>query len=130
MRKYLYLASIVGVTGIAAGAFGAHALRATLIERGSLSTWNTAVLYHLVHAPALLGIGLYALERPATSAWLTRAMACWATGIALFSGSLYWLSLGGPRWLGPVTPSGGILLIAGWLCVLGGTGQSPRRPNE
>ncbi len=130
MRKYLFLAAAAGVTGVAAGAFGAHALKATLLERGSLSTWNTAVLYNLVHAPALLAASLYALERPASSAWLIRAIACWASGIALFSGSLYWLSLGGPHWLGPVTPAGGLLLISGWLCVLGETVQSPRRPRE
>ncbi len=120
MRKHLYSAAIAGAIGVAAGAFGAHALKAPLTESEMLSTWNTAVLYNLIHAPALLGAGLFSFtDRPAVATWLARASTCWGIGIALFSGSLYWLSLGGPRWLGPVTPLGGIFLIAGWLCVVG-----------
>lgn len=120
MRKHLYLAATAGAIGVTAGAFGAHALKIPLTESGTLSTWNTAVLYNLIHAPALLGAGLCSFtERPAVAAWLARANTCWGIGIALFSGSLYWLSLGGPRWLGPITPLGGIFLIAGWLCIIG-----------
>lgn len=118
MRTYLYLAGIAGAAGVAAGAFGAHALKETLLSRGTLSTWNTAVLYNLVHAPALLATGLYLTGNRAAATWLSRASACWATGVVMFSGSLYWLSLGGPRWLGPITPVGGIFLIAGWGFVL------------
>ena len=119
MRTCLSLAAIAGAIGVITGAFGAHALKETLTTNGTLSTWNTAVLYNLIHAPAIAGACLYADGRSATTGWLTRACICWLTGIALFSGSLYGLSLHGPRWLGPITPLGGLFLIAGWLCLLG-----------
>jgi uncharacterized membrane protein YgdD (TMEM256/DUF423 family) len=118
MRTYLYLAGIAGVAGVSAGAFGAHALKDDLVARATLSTWNTAVLYNLIHALALLAAGLHSSENRARSAFLANANACWAAGILLFSGSLYWLSLGGPRWLGPITPLGGVFLILGWGFVL------------
>ena len=120
MRRLLYLTAALGAAGVIAGAFGAHALKTTLIARDTLSVWNTAVLYHLIHVPALLAACLGgSLGKPAIRAWLTRACACWTLGVLLFSGSLYWLALGGPRWLGPVTPLGGVFLILGWLCVAG-----------
>lgn len=114
MRNPLLASSLLGVTGVVLGAFGAHALRDTLAAHGSASTWQTAVLYQLVHAVALLGLGL---ARPAAP-WLGRAALAWTAGILLFSGSLYLLALGGPKWLGPVTPLGGLGFIAGWICVL------------
>jgi uncharacterized membrane protein YgdD (TMEM256/DUF423 family) len=114
MRNPLLASSLFGLTGVVLGAFGAHALRDTLAAHGSAGTWETAVLYHLVHAVALLGLGL---ARPA-SPWLSRAALAWTAGIVLFSGSLYLLALGGPKWLGPVTPLGGLGFIAGWICVL------------
>lgn len=98
------------------GAFGAHALRAreaTLpLERG-LAAWETAVQYHLVHALALMAVGL-------TAQWLDGGLlrgAGWllVAGIVLFSGSLYVMTVTGWRWLGPVTPLGGMSLIIGWL---------------
>ncbi|HEY8932779.1 MAG TPA: DUF423 domain-containing protein [Rariglobus sp.] len=119
MKISLSFAAIAGVVGVSAGAFGAHALRATLLANGTLSTWNTGVLYNLVHAPAILAVCLYTHQRPDHSAWLNRACACWLIGILLFSGSLYGLALAGPRWLGPVTPLGGVFLISGWLCLVG-----------
>jgi uncharacterized membrane protein YgdD (TMEM256/DUF423 family) len=127
MRSYLYLAGLAGATGVIAGAFGAHALKETLVTKETLSIWNTATLYHLVHAPALLAASLYALEKPKSASWFHKASACWAIGIVLFSGSLYWLSLGGPRWLGPITPLGGISFILGWLCMFGAGNESARR---
>lgn len=130
MRKYLYLAAAAGVIGVSAGAFGAHALNETLTARGSASTWNTAVLYNLVHAPALLAASLFAIRTASGATWLARACACWAIGITLFCGSLYFLSMGGPRWLGPLTPLGGIFLIAGWLCVLGATPTAAQSATE
>ena len=63
--------------------------------------------------------------KPVASRWLANACNCWLTGIVLFSGSLYALALQGPRWLGPVTPLGGLFLIAGWLCLLGHARKSP-----
>jgi uncharacterized membrane protein YgdD (TMEM256/DUF423 family) len=100
-------AALVAAGGVALGAFGAHALKDTLVAAGKLQVWETAVLYHLVHAVAAFSVG----HRPG----LQKACLCWLGGIFLFSGSLYWLALGGPRLLGPVTPLGGVLFMAGWL---------------
>ena len=114
----LFAAGILGLTGVALGAMGAHALKATLIERGMLQAWDTAAKYHLLHSAALLGAAAWVRVAPATGARLMNWTAwCWCAGVVLFSGSLYWLALGGPRWLGPVTPLGGIALMAGWLLV-------------
>jgi len=115
-RVALAWAGILGAAGVAAGAFGAHALRATLAAAGMRETWETAVRFQLVHAAALLGLAGWLRPSPGPdgrcAAWAGRL---WVAGTALFSGSLYALALGGPRWLGPVTPLGGAALIAGWL---------------
>jgi uncharacterized membrane protein YgdD (TMEM256/DUF423 family) len=98
------------------GAFGAHALKDTLLQRQTVGLWQTAVLYHLVHALALLALagngdaGTTGRVRPLIAA----VAACWVGGTLLFSGSLYGLALGAPHVLGPVTPVGGILLLVGW----------------
>jgi len=127
MRFFVVMTALVGAAAILTGAFGAHALKETLIAKGSLSVWKTAELYHLMHAPAQLAACLYADAHASARAsrWLSRACTCWGLGIGLFSGSLYWMAVGGPHWLGPVTPFGGLLLIAGWLCVIG---AAPTRP--
>jgi uncharacterized membrane protein YgdD (TMEM256/DUF423 family) len=94
---------------VALGAFGAHSLKSTLELRGILDVWNKAVLYHFIHAIALLVLALYgAMNRGAW--WLLFA------GILLFSGSLYLMALipQAPGWLGPVTPIGGLCFLAGW----------------
>jgi uncharacterized membrane protein YgdD (TMEM256/DUF423 family) len=119
MKKYLYLTSAAGVLGVLAGAFGAHKLKDMLTSTGMLSTWNTAVLYNLIHVPALLAAILFSLAKPEPSPWVAKACLCWLLGILLFSGSLYSLALGGPHSLGPVTPLGGVFLILGWACVAG-----------
>jgi uncharacterized membrane protein YgdD (TMEM256/DUF423 family) len=108
-RTLLLAAALLGAAGVALGAFGAHGLRARLDAR-ALESWETAVRYHLVHAAALLALALspYA-ARLHGPGWL------FVAGIVLFSGSLYALALGGPRLLGPVTPLGGLALLAGWL---------------
>lgn len=111
---WLAVAALLGAAGVALGAFGAHGLEAR-VPAERLAVWDTAVRYHLAHAVALLAAALYgaATERPV--AW---PAGLWCAGVVLFSGSLYGLVLGGPRWLGPVTPVGGTLLIAGWLALL------------
>lgn len=118
-RFPLLAAGIFGLIGVGVGAMGAHALKATLIERGMLQAWETASRYHLFHAVALLGIAAWI--RAANTGpgirrlvWSARLMS---VGIVLFSGSLYWLAFGGPRWLGPVTPFGGVALMAGWFLI-------------
>jgi uncharacterized membrane protein YgdD (TMEM256/DUF423 family) len=121
MRTSLYLTACIGAAGILTGAFGAHTLKSNLLAWGTLSLWQTGVLYHLLHAPALLAACLFPAENPLARRWLIRACRCWFLGIVLFSGSLYGLALGGPHWLGPITPLGGFFLIVGWLCVAGAT---------
>lgn len=99
----------LGAASVVLGAFGAHALQDKL-DPEQLDLWRTAVLYHALHASALVGWGLHRAQtgRSAAPGW------CLAVGTLAFSGSLYGLALGGPRWLGPITPLGGVLLIAGW----------------
>ena len=108
----LALAGFVGLTGVGLGAFGAHALAARLGP--GVTTWETGVQYHLVHAVALLGVALLAPGRPLLRAagWLLGG------GVLLFSGSLYLLALDGPRWLGPVTPLGGLSFLVAWGLVI------------
>ncbi len=121
MKKLGITCGLLGLTGVTLGAFGAHALKVTLLERGSLATWETAVHYHLIHAVALLALTAgagHGEKPPAFRSWLQRAGWCWTLGVILFSGSLYALALGGPRWLGPVTPLGGLALIAGWTSIV------------
>ena len=114
-RLALTLACAFAALGVALGAFGAHALRAR-VTPDLVAVWQTAVQYHVVHALALFGAGLFMLHRPdapggAASAWLFIA------GVVLFSGSLYALVLTGTRALGAVTPFGGVAFIAGWIAL-------------
>ena len=111
-------AAFAGVFGVLLGAFGAHALRGS-IEPRLMETFQTAVQYQLIHALALLMVSL-------TMGWLGQSLSfevsayAFMAGIILFSGSLYGLVLTEMRWLGPVTPLGGLCLIAGWLALLAG----------
>lgn len=99
---------------MALGAFGAHALKETLTAHGTQETWRTAVLYQLVHSVALLALAGW---HGAPPKMLRSATWCFVAGVVLFSGSLYWLALGGPGFLGPVTPLGGLSLLAGWASI-------------
>jgi len=128
MRKLFIVAVFLGASGVILGALGAHAWRESLETRAMLATWETAVLYHLVHALAVLAATLAHYATPHGARALTTAALLWTVGIILFSGSLYGISLGGPRVLGPVTPLGGLALIAGWLSLL--AVKSPGRPPQ
>lgn len=103
--------AVYGFLGVACGAFGAHALKQKL-SPDLLAVWKTAVEYQLWHALALLLVGLIAMQKP--SAALGASAICFALGVLVFSGSLYVLALSGVRWLGAITPIGGLLLLAGW----------------
>ncbi len=118
-RPTLLAAGLLGLTGVALGAFGAHALRDFLLERGMTSAWETASRYQLLHAVGLLGSAAWtrSASGPAPR-WIARAATFWTVGILLFAGSLYALAVGGPRWIGPITPLGGLCLMAGWICVV------------
>jgi uncharacterized membrane protein YgdD (TMEM256/DUF423 family) len=105
----------MGFLGVALGAFGAHALKARL-SADMLAVWHTGVLYHLIHALALLALALYArAAAPAAApASITVPAAAFVIGIALFSGSLYALALTGIRPLGAITPFGGLAFLFAW----------------
>jgi len=115
MKKIRRIAGLLGLTGVLLGAFGAHALKAMLIARGTAATWETAVTYHLVHAVAVFAVATTLSDsRP----WLARAAISWTIGVILFSGSLYAFALGGPHWLVYMTPFGGVVLLLGWSFVV------------
>ena len=118
-------AGFFGFTGVALGAFGAHALKETLALHSSSTTWQTAVLYHLVHSVALLALarGSVAVAGSTMIVWIARL---WVAGIFFFSGSLYWLALGGPGLLGPITPLGGLSFLLGWALVAWNSYHSPK----
>jgi uncharacterized membrane protein YgdD (TMEM256/DUF423 family) len=110
--RTLAIAGLLLALATACGAFGAHALK-THLAPDRLQLWETAVRYHFFQALGLLGVGL--ALRSLDAAMLRNAAVLIVVGIVLFSGSLYALSLGGPRALGALTPVGGLAWIAGWL---------------
>jgi uncharacterized membrane protein YgdD (TMEM256/DUF423 family) len=103
----LRVAATLCFLAVALGAFGAHALRSTIAAHEMTDAWNKAVLYHFVHALALFALALYGTTNRAAW-WLLFA------GIFLFSGSLYAMALTNLRWLGAITPLGGLCFLAGW----------------
>lgn len=112
-QVFLFLGAVNGALVVAAGAFGAHALKAQLTAEQS--GWlQTAVQYHMFHAIGLLAVGVAAALRPG-SAWLPWAGALMTAGIVLFSGSLYALALGGSRAWGAAAPFGGTALLVSWV---------------
>lgn len=112
----LTLGSLYGLIGVVLGAFGAHAL-ASRLSTDMQAIWHTAVQYQFYHAFALLTVGILARQGMAGASVATAAV-CFAIGTLVFSGSLYMLALSGVRWLGAITPFGGVLLIAGWIALL------------
>jgi uncharacterized membrane protein YgdD (TMEM256/DUF423 family) len=113
MQKIILLtASAFGALSVMIGAFGAHALRAMLEAQGRLDTFETAVKYQFYHTLALLAIGL--LMYKVSDKLLGYAGYSMIGGVIIFSGSLYILCLSGIRWLGAITPIGGVLMIIGW----------------
>ena len=114
-KLFITLASLSGMLAVMFGAFGAHALRSRLDDY-AMGVFQTAVQYHFYHSLALLAVGIVALSQPQTvllksSGWL------FLIGILVFSGSLYLLGITGVRWLGAVTPLGGLAFIGGWACL-------------
>src|SRR4051812_49781982 len=113
-RTFWRLGCIFAFLGVAAGAFGAHALRARL-PADLLAVFETAARYQMYHALALLAVALLSARAPSGAAraagWLFTA------GIVVFSGSLYALALSGVRVLGAVTPIGGLCFLAGWVAL-------------
>jgi uncharacterized membrane protein YgdD (TMEM256/DUF423 family) len=114
-RLFFSIGSVSALLGVAAGAFGAHALRARLSAE-MLAIWETAVRYQMFHALALLAVAWAATRWPGSAT--TAAGWLFVAGTLVFSGSLYLLSLFGLRWLGAVTPIGGLAFLAGWGCLI------------
>ena len=117
MNLFLLLGGIMAFIGVAAGAFGAHSLADMLAETGREATFETAVRYQMYHALALLVIGLL-VNQVGQQTLLNWAGWLLFIGILIFSGSLYLLIFTGARWLGAITPIGGVGFLAGWLCLI------------
>lgn len=111
-RTWIAAGAFLGALTVGLGAFGAHALEQRVTPE-ELEIWKTAVHYQGLHALALIGFGLFA-ERAKAS-----GLTGWAftLGTLIFSGTLYAIVLGGPRWLGAITPIGGTALIVGWIAL-------------
>lgn len=112
---FITFASISGFLAVALGAFGAHGLKNRL-PADLLAVWHTAVQYQFWHTLALFGIGIL-LNQAQPSKWLVLSGWLFTAGIVIFSGSLYVLCLSGVRWLGAITPVGGVLWLAAWACL-------------
>lgn len=109
-RTTFLVGCLLAALAVTTGAFGAHAL-AGHVTSDRLESWRTATLYHLVHAVALVAVA-------SGSRWnnvAARGSLLLLLGVVAFSGSIYALVLDGPRWLGPITPLGGLAFIAGWI---------------
>ena len=105
-RHWIAAGAFTAFSSVALGAFGAHGVK-TRVDAEHLAIWNTAVHYHALHAVALFAFGIWRERTPGNNF----AGYAFLAGIVLFSGSLYGLALGGPTWLGPVTPLGGLAFL-------------------
>jgi len=109
--------AVLSAVGVALGAFGAHGLKAR-VSADLLVIFETGVRYHMYHALALLAVGWAVARNP--SAVLNTAGILFVVGIVLFSGSLYVMTLTGARWLGAITPLGGVAFLVAWACLAWG----------
>jgi uncharacterized membrane protein YgdD (TMEM256/DUF423 family) len=108
--NWVSVGAVWGFVGVALGAFGAHGLPRDTAPQ-ALEWWKTAALYHMLHALALVLAGIVGHQGGRVDA----ACWCWLVGSLVFSGTLYAMTLGAPRFLGAITPLGGVSLLAGWL---------------
>jgi uncharacterized membrane protein YgdD (TMEM256/DUF423 family) len=116
-RLAILAGAVLGAVSVAAGAFGAHGLKAFLEAAGQSANWETAFRYSLVHAVAIVATGLVAAlpQAAGSRGSLTAAVVCFILGTLIFSGCLAALCLTGVKILGAIVPIGGTLLIAGWI---------------
>lgn len=119
--NWMMVACLLGFSGVALGAFGAHGLEETLSVGNRAEWWSTAVDYHMWHGLGALMAGLLQETRGRGRG----AAMAFTLGILLFSGSLYAMALGGPTWLGAITPLGGLGFLTGWVLI----GLAVRRGN-
>lgn len=115
-KIFLVLAATNGLLAVCFGAFGSHGLKDKLPEN-LLHAWSTAVQYHFYHVFAIAMVGML-IHQGIMNKIILGSGILFGVGLLFFCGSLYWLALGGPRWLGPITPLGGLCFILGWLCLL------------
>lgn len=116
MNVAIILGAALAFLAVACGAFGAHALKDKFSEQKYADNWETACRYMMYHALGLIAIGLIGFQ--VTAAVLVTAMWCMLFGTIIFSGSLMILSLTGIKKLGAITPIGGLLQLAAWICVI------------
>ena len=124
-RMIVRLGGVMGFLAVALGAFGAHGLKSILETNQTLPQWETASLYHLIHALAMLLPWSMSQQK-----WKPALFFC--AGTVVFSGSLYLLALTNLRWLGMVTPIGGILFLIGWAILVVNPSMKPNKtgPSE
>jgi uncharacterized membrane protein YgdD (TMEM256/DUF423 family) len=116
-RIFFGLGALSAFIGVALGAFAAHGLK-TRLGADMVAIFETGVRYQMYHALGLLGVGWACTRWPG---WPTTASGwLFVAGTVVFSGSLYLLALSGTRWLGAITPLGGLAFLAGWLCLAWG----------
>lgn len=115
-KLFVTLGGINAFLAVALGAFGAHALKSQLSPE-MLAIFETGVQYHFYHALGLLAVGIIAAHLP-ESVWLKRSGWIMFAGIIIFSGSLYILSITGVRWLGAITPIGGVCFLVSWVLLV------------
>ncbi len=116
-RIFLAIAGVLGSLSVIFGAFASHALKDRLSER-ALEIWETGTKYQMYHALALVLVALLLSHLATESFSLIMAGYAFIVGVFLFSGSLYALSLSGIKWLGAITPVGGVAFILGWICLV------------
>ncbi len=119
---WIRVGAVLGGLGVIAGAFGAHGLKGTLDSR-AMEVFETAAKYQMYHAPALLAVGLLAMFGRGGAA-LNIAGWSFLLGVLIFSGTLYALAFTGIRWLGMITPIGGVALIVGWFALAFASGPA------
>mgnify|MGYP001572778802 CR=1 FL=1 len=117
IRIFLLAATLSGFLSVALGAFGAHALKARLTP-DLLTVWHTAVQYQFYHVFALLAVALLMINGATENTVLKIAGVAFMVGMLTFSGSLYLLCLSGTRWLGAITPLGGVAFLIGWAAMI------------
>lgn len=110
---FLKIGAIFGALSVILGAFGAHALKETLLSSGRFETYETAIKYSFYHSLALILVGI--LSKEFTNKWLNYSGTCYIIGTIIFSGSLLILCFSGVKAMGAVAPIGGTLLVLAWI---------------
>lgn len=126
-RRWLTLGAVGGFLTVALGAFGAHGLKGHVAPE-LLANWGTGADYLGLHTLAILVCGLFLLQRPAAR-FVNAAAWAFLIGSVLFGGSLFLMALGGARWLGAITPLGGLSLLAGWALLAVGAWRAASNPG-